>query len=142
MSAFNIIVWNCRGAGNDRFKLNFADLFNSHKPDVVALLETKVSTSSMRLFFSNLGLTESICVDPSGRSGGVWVIWDPRKVTVTTIKVATQVIHVNVKKTSLRIGSYQLFMLVPIRVIERFCGQYAKHCRVYHQTMDGNRGLQ
>lgn len=51
-------------------------------------------------FFINLGLTESVSVDPLGRSGGVWVLWDPKKVSVTTIKMNTQVIHVNVKKNN------------------------------------------
>lgn len=40
---FKILVWNCRGAGNNRFKQKFSDLVSLHKPEIVALLETKVA---------------------------------------------------------------------------------------------------
>lgn len=42
MDSYKIIIWNCRSAGNDRFKSNFTELVRQHRPEIVALLETKI----------------------------------------------------------------------------------------------------
>lgn len=52
----------------------------------------------MGLFFKNLGYTRDIFTDPIGRSGGIWIIWDPTKVSVYTISISNQVIHTKIKK--------------------------------------------
>lgn len=98
MDCFNILIWNCRGAGNDRFERNFSDLMSVQKPQVVDLLETKVSLDAIGLFFKTFGLTTTIHVDPMGKIGGIWVLWDPTKVSVNTTHVNSQAIHVKVKK--------------------------------------------
>lgn len=98
MDGYKIIVWNCRGAGNDRFRTNFNDLVRQHSPEIVALLEPKVNFQSMGSFFHNLGFTRNSYADPIGRSGGIWVTWDPTKVSVFTIDIKPQVIHVKIRK--------------------------------------------
>lgn len=98
MDGYKIIVWNCRGAGNDRFRTNFKDLIRQHSPEIVALLEPKVNFQSMGSFFHNLGFTRNSYADPNGRSGGIWVTWDPTKVSVFTIDIKPQVIHVKIRK--------------------------------------------
>ncbi|KAI8006782.1 hypothetical protein LOK49_LG07G02097 [Camellia lanceoleosa] len=80
--SMNIMLWNCRGAGNKIFHRNFKEIIRTHRPDVVALFETKVLFSSMGLFFNNLGYTASTVVDPVGRVGGIWLIWNPTQVSV------------------------------------------------------------
>lgn len=67
MDNYNILIWNCKGAGNDQFKQNFSDMCRQHEPEVVALLETKVSLSSMGLFFKKFGYTRDTYSDPNGR---------------------------------------------------------------------------
>ncbi|KAH7838491.1 hypothetical protein Vadar_027204 [Vaccinium darrowii] len=98
MDSFKIIVWNCRGAGNNRFKSNFSDMIRQHRPEIVALLETKVSLQSMGNFFHKMGFTRDISTDPDGRSGGIWILWDPTKVSVFTISINPQVIHAKIQK--------------------------------------------
>lgn len=98
MSSFKILIWNCRGAGNDRFRRNFSEIFRNQQPEIVGLVETKVKIDSMGLFFNNFGLTNSIFVDPNGRSGGIWILWDPLKVSVTTIYSNSQAVHVTIQK--------------------------------------------
>lgn len=98
MSCLDILVWNCRGAGNSKFKRNFSELMKTHKPGVVALLETKVSLDSMGIFFKSLGLKGSVHVDPTGRVGGIWLLWDPDTVSVNTTEISNQVIHATIKK--------------------------------------------
>lgn len=73
-SCFKMLVWNCRGAGNNNFQANFTALVNIHNPVVVALLETKVCLSSMGMFFTSKGFTAASLVDPNGRAGGIWLL--------------------------------------------------------------------
>lgn len=98
MDGYKILIWNCRGAGNNRFKNNFRELMRIHSLEIVAILEPKVSMQSMGLFFRNLGFTRDTFTDPNGRYGGIWVLWDPTKVAVFTIEVKPQVIHVKIRK--------------------------------------------
>ncbi|CAL5326467.1 unnamed protein product [Camellia sinensis] len=82
-SSMNVMLWNCRGADNKIFRRNFRELVRLHHPNVVALFETKVFFSSMGLFFNHLGFTASTIVDPVGRVGGIWLIWNPSQVLAT-----------------------------------------------------------
>lgn len=98
-SCFNTLVWNCRGAGNNTFRNTFSELVNTYHPDVVALLETKFCIiSSMGMFFNNKGFTSASYVDPIGKAGGIWLLWDPGQVKVTTTHITNQVIHATISK--------------------------------------------
>ncbi|KAL7238850.1 hypothetical protein ACSBR2_004865 [Camellia fascicularis] len=95
--SMNIMLWNCRGTGNKNFRRHFKELIRTHRPDVVALFETKVMFSSMGLFFNNLGYTASITVDPVGRVGGIWLLWIPTQVSVSAFVANQKVIQATVK---------------------------------------------
>ncbi|KAI7980987.1 hypothetical protein LOK49_Contig84G00005 [Camellia lanceoleosa] len=82
MSAMDMIIWNCRGAGNARFRRTLWELVSLHKPDMLILMETKVELHTMGMFFNNLGYTASTHVDPIGRSGGIWLLWNPSQANV------------------------------------------------------------
>ena len=98
--SMKILSWNCRGAGNDDFRSTFTELFRVHKPDLVILIETKVPFSSTGNFFINLGFNNSCIVDPVGRVGGIWVLWDSTNVTVNVITASNQVVHASVTKAN------------------------------------------
>lgn len=59
MPSLEIVIWNCRGAGNERFKSNFKHIMGTYKPEVVALWETKVPFNTMGLLFKQEGLSSS-----------------------------------------------------------------------------------
>ncbi|KAI8013561.1 hypothetical protein LOK49_LG05G01094 [Camellia lanceoleosa] len=101
-SSMDVMLWNCRGAGNKVFKRNFRELIRVHRPDVVALFETKVTFSSMGLFFNNLGFTSSTVVDPIGRVGGIWLIWNPTQVSVSAYVATSQVIQATIKRENFK----------------------------------------
>ncbi|KAI7982087.1 hypothetical protein LOK49_LG15G00590 [Camellia lanceoleosa] len=94
--SMNIMLWNCRGAGNKNFHRHFKELIRIHCPDVVALFETKVMFSSMGLFFNNLGYTKIHYADPVGRSWGIWPPI-PIQVSVSAFVANQQVIQATVK---------------------------------------------
>ncbi|KAI7984919.1 hypothetical protein LOK49_LG14G01355 [Camellia lanceoleosa] len=95
-----LLFWNCRGTGNNTFKRNLKEILRIHKPDILVLMETKVSLSSMGMFFNNLGFTASTSVDPTGRAGGIWILWDNLTVNVRVSSANYQAIHATVHKES------------------------------------------
>ncbi|KAI8025928.1 hypothetical protein LOK49_LG02G00273 [Camellia lanceoleosa] len=88
----------CRGAGNNTFRCNMRELLQTHKPRIIVLLETKVMLSSMGNFFSNMGFSTATIVDPIGRSGGIWLIWDTDQANVRASAVTNQYLQATVHK--------------------------------------------
>ncbi|KAL7245395.1 hypothetical protein ACSBR2_000677 [Camellia fascicularis] len=86
MYLMDMLFWNCRGAGNNKFKRNIKELIKIHKPDILVLMETKVEFQSMGMFFNTLGFTTSAHVDPIGRSRGIWMLCNPNNVNVRISK--------------------------------------------------------
>lgn len=74
MNSLTMLIWNCCGAGNHIFRRTMKELLHLHKLDLLILMETKVTFSSIGNFFNNLGFSASTIVDPVGRSGGIWLI--------------------------------------------------------------------
>ncbi|KAI8022545.1 hypothetical protein LOK49_LG03G00709 [Camellia lanceoleosa] len=61
-------------------------------------METKVLYSKIGNFFNRLGFTASTIVDPVGRVGWIWIIWDTSHVNVRASYVSSQVIHATIHK--------------------------------------------
>ncbi|KAL7210180.1 hypothetical protein ACSBR1_031694 [Camellia fascicularis] len=74
------------------------ELVHTHKPSIMVLMETKVELSFMGQFFNKMGFTASSHVDPVGCTGGIWVLWDPFRVTVKALEVNAQFIHAKVQR--------------------------------------------
>ncbi|KAL7194946.1 hypothetical protein ACSBR1_035203 [Camellia fascicularis] len=85
-----LLIWNYRGADNKAFKRTIEELEKTHRPSIVGLMETK--------FFNKLGFTASSHVDLVGRSGRIWALWDPFRMTVETLEVNALFIHVKIKR--------------------------------------------
>ncbi|KAI8011058.1 hypothetical protein LOK49_LG06G03032 [Camellia lanceoleosa] len=98
MSSMDLLIWNCRGAGNDRFRRNLRELVQMHKPDMLILMETKVELNSMGMFFNNLGYTASTHVDPIERSGGIWLLWIPSLLNVQVNEASSQMITTTISR--------------------------------------------
>ncbi|KAI8023817.1 hypothetical protein LOK49_LG03G00556 [Camellia lanceoleosa] len=98
MDLLRILFWNCRGADNNNFKRNLTEIVRAHKPEILILMETKVPFSKMGNFFNRLGFTASTIVDPIGRVGGIWIVWDTSQVNVRASSVNSQAIHATIHK--------------------------------------------
>lgn len=59
----NILSWNVRGAGGTGFRRAFRDVKNSHNPDFVILMETRMSRPISNSIISNLGYESFFKVD-------------------------------------------------------------------------------
>ncbi|KAL7206157.1 hypothetical protein ACSBR2_018965 [Camellia fascicularis] len=94
----DMLIWNCRGAGNARFWRNLSELVRLHKPDMIILMETKLELNSMGMFFNNLGFTVSTHVDPIGRSRGIWLLWIPSQANVRVHDASSQIITASISR--------------------------------------------
>ncbi|XP_028105122.1 uncharacterized protein LOC114304168 [Camellia sinensis] len=80
------------------FRRTMKELEKNHKPSIIVMMETKIDLSSMGSFFNKLGFTASSHIDPVGKSGGIWVLWDLFKATVKALEVNAQVIHAKIQR--------------------------------------------
>ncbi|XP_019197195.1 PREDICTED: uncharacterized protein LOC109191078 [Ipomoea nil] len=69
------LSWNCRGLGNPRTVREIEDMVSCKKPDFVFLMETKVSRDHAERLRIKLGFDGLFCIDSSGLSGGLTLLW-------------------------------------------------------------------
>ena len=66
---------NCRGLGNGPAIRGLLDLQEKVDPDVLFLCETKLDSGRLQWLRWKLGLTNMVCVDCDGQSGGLALFW-------------------------------------------------------------------
>lgn len=71
----DIITWNCQGAASKEFIRTARLLLKSHKPQILALLETKTSRMAADSVCKKLGYSNWVRVEAVGFSGGIWILW-------------------------------------------------------------------
>lgn len=50
------------------------------------------------MFFKTIGYWASSYVDPIAKAGGIWLLWDPDRVTLNPTHITLQAIHATIKK--------------------------------------------
>ncbi|KAK9937007.1 hypothetical protein M0R45_013825 [Rubus argutus] len=94
---FKIMCWNVRGAGGKNFRNSISDLIKMNHLDVVVICEPKVSfCDKQRKFFKNLGFPDAEISKANGFSGGIWLLWDKRKIDIYFIDNNVQAITVKI----------------------------------------------
>lgn len=69
-----LLLWNCRGAGNEDFQLVLRDLVSLHDPVLMVLVETKISGVRADIASYRIGFGASTRVEARGVLGGIWVV--------------------------------------------------------------------
>ncbi|CAM8877042.1 unnamed protein product [Rhodiola kirilowii] len=70
-----VLCWNCRGMGNARTVRALKDAIDSHHPQVICLIETKLHHEKWDWMRVRLGFRNCFVVDPKGSAGGLAVLW-------------------------------------------------------------------
>lgn len=70
-----ILVWNCRGLASPRAVRSLKDVLSSCKPDIVGLIETKLSSRRCKDLRCKIGYYGCLPVGCRGKSGGLAVLW-------------------------------------------------------------------
>ncbi|XLR56294.1 hypothetical protein S83_006966 [Arachis hypogaea] len=98
----NCLIWNVRGAASNAFRRTFKDMYRHHRPDLVVLLETKCSGSTVTTVIQQLGLKYHIVEETQGFAGGIWVCWNKDDFYINAIENHNQYIYVKVQEPNVR----------------------------------------
>ena len=77
-----LTTWNARGLNAPSKKRLLKHNLNAFNSDIILIQETKLSKIEIDKFSKRLGIWRSIFQESRGASGGLGLIWDPRKVDV------------------------------------------------------------
>ncbi|CAM8877709.1 unnamed protein product [Rhodiola kirilowii] len=69
------LCWNCRGLGRLRSVQSLTEMVRSHKPCLVALIETKMDQRRLEGIRRKLGFAGGFAVDRVGLAGGLAIWW-------------------------------------------------------------------
>ena len=75
-------MWNVRGISRPFFKPNARLLIQNHHPDLFILVETLVSRQNTGCMIKDLGFNSSHLVEPTGRAGGILLLWKADRIKV------------------------------------------------------------
>lgn len=78
-----ITSWNARGLNAPRKRRLFKQHLKSFNSEIISIQETKLNKAKGDKFNKMLGLWDSIFIEAKGASGGLGIIWNPKKVTLT-----------------------------------------------------------
>jgi hypothetical protein len=70
-----ILAWNCRGLARGPTIRALRALIRNHRPNILFLSETKVSSSHFQPSLFGLGFSAWLEVPPSGFQGGLYLAW-------------------------------------------------------------------
>ena len=88
-----MMYWNARGLARSSFKPNLLHLIAHNKPDILVLVETKVSRSHTADIVGSLPYDSWFLVEPVGFAGGILILWDPARVSLHVINSNAQGVH-------------------------------------------------
>lgn len=67
--------WNCQGCASRKFLRAFQEYNVEHRPNIVCLVEPRVSGTKANIIIEKLGFNHSHRVEAVGFSGGIWIGW-------------------------------------------------------------------
>ncbi|KAJ4833138.1 hypothetical protein Tsubulata_006247 [Turnera subulata] len=92
----SILTWNCQGAGKRKFPRLCRDFCRNNKPDLLVILEPRISGKRADYVIKKLGFSNSHRVEARGFAGGIWLLWDESRVQVSILFNHPQFIHTRV----------------------------------------------
>ncbi|GMI77447.1 hypothetical protein HRI_001414000 [Hibiscus trionum] len=71
----SIFSWNVQGCGHQRFIPAAKQFLRDYKPDIVLMVEPRVSGLRAERFIAAMGFPHSHRVEAVGFAGGIWIAW-------------------------------------------------------------------
>ncbi|CAI9105145.1 OLC1v1004004C1 [Oldenlandia corymbosa var. corymbosa] len=94
--------WNIQGAGSKEVHGAFKELKNRFQPDVVAILEPRITGGKADYFVKRSRFDRSFRIEADGFFGGIWLLCK-EDVRVTILKCHEQFIHTRIMKGSVEL---------------------------------------
>ncbi|XP_028796894.1 uncharacterized protein LOC114752327 [Neltuma alba] len=92
-------VWNCQGAASSKFYRVLKSLLQGYKPDVVVLVEPRISGAKADQVIRKIGYQNSHRVEAVGYSGGIWLLWRDH-LTIEIVSNHKQFIHTYIQRAN------------------------------------------
>ena len=75
-SLMKMIAWNYQGAGSITFRNHAYELQRRHRPNILIIIEPRIAKAKAQAVINTFPYTHSRHVDPTGFSGGIWMLWN------------------------------------------------------------------
>ena len=75
-SSIKMISWNCQGAGSVTFRNHAYELHCRHRPNILIIIEPRIVEARAQAVINTFPYDHSRRVDPTGFSGGIWLLWN------------------------------------------------------------------
>lgn len=98
MSMQKVLAWNCRGTGSPDTLRAIVRMIRDHKPDILFLMETRVSSTRVRYLLKNSSFTNLAAIEARGFSGGLWVFWNETTTPLRVLSYTAQAMNVGILK--------------------------------------------
>jgi len=95
-AAMKLLVWNVCGAGSSNLLNGIKERIRMHKPQIIALLETRVSGAIADEVFKKIGFQAIFQVEARGHQGGNWLLWNKDEVHLNLINSHSQFVTMEV----------------------------------------------
>lgn len=92
----NILCWNVRGAGGNKFKSDIYDLVKINKVSILIICEPRVQFDPHKKDLFKLGFNMAEVSEADVFKGGIWILWDKNVVNISPIDSTFQAITVKV----------------------------------------------
>lgn len=120
----SIFVWNCQGCASLKFPRIFREYNMEFRPDIIGLLEPKLSGSKADEIIVKLGFHHSHRIEATGFSREIWIGWK-ETIHLEIIQNHPQFILVKIHNGEQYNPSYLLsYMEAPIPLKERIYGKH------------------
>ncbi|XP_074321169.1 uncharacterized protein LOC141657731 [Silene latifolia] len=94
----SLMTWNVQGAGCPAFLAMLKEIIRINRPLVLELVETHISGEMAQRVCDRINYGGKTRVEAEGFSGGIWLFWKPKEVSVTPIVHHTQHITVEIAR--------------------------------------------
>jgi len=106
-----ILAWNVQGAKKRQISEEIRFIQKAHQPDLLFLLETKVTEENTKRLIPHLGFQCHDFSNPINHSGGIWVLWNNTNIRANVLLKEDRAIHMLVfeyssQKFSILYGIY------------------------------------
>lgn len=88
-----ILSWNCRGASRPEFITTARELIIRHNPQVLIIMEAKLSFDRATDIANGLLFEDKIIVSTVNHAGGLWVLWNNSNITLSQVHISNRGVH-------------------------------------------------
>ena len=109
-----LFIWNVRGAGSREFFNSLKEYIRSHRPAIIALLETHISGRRADDVCNRIGLQGRYRVEAQGFMGGIWILWDTSVLQVNILVAHPQFITMDVHRPGMLLWCFTAVYASPV----------------------------